>query len=84
LSIAIGDDLSGSEDVSEVTISDHYQYSSSSTTAPGGPLMTNFEFRAILSDNDLDSGIESIVLQYKNPVISGSLGDITLDVSYGV
>jgi hypothetical protein len=84
LSIIIGDDLSGTDDISEVTISDHYQYSASSTTSPGGPLMTNFEFRAVLNDNDADSGPETIVLQYKNPVISGSLGDITLDVSYGV
>lgn len=84
LSIAIGDDLSGSESVSDVTISDNYQYSSSSITSPGGPLMTNFEFRAILSDNDADSGPESVVLQYKNPILTGEIGDITLDVSYGV
>lgn len=84
LHIVIGDDLSGSESVSEVILTDQYQFSSSSLTSPGGPLMTNFEFRAILSDNDLDSGPESIVIQYKNPVLSGSVGDITFDVSYGV
>jgi hypothetical protein len=45
--------------------------------------MTNFEFNAELKDNDGDSGIETILLSYKNPS-SGTTGNISFDVAYGV
>ena len=84
LIIGIGDDLAGEENVSALSITDHYQFSPTFLTSEGGSLMTNFEFRATLADNDSDSGIETIVLSYRNPLASGSTGTISFDVSYGV
>jgi hypothetical protein len=46
--------------------------------------MTNFEFKTELRDNDSDSGIETVVIFYKNPISTGALGNISFDVSYGV
>ena len=46
--------------------------------------MTNFEFGAELKDNDSDSGIETIILLYKNPIAGGYNGSLSFDVSYGV
>jgi len=46
--------------------------------------MTNFEFDAELRDNDSDSGIDSLVIYYKNPLSTGAIGNISFDVSYGV
>ena len=46
--------------------------------------MTNFEFKAELRDNDTDSGVETVVLFYRNPIASGALGNFSFDVSYGV
>jgi hypothetical protein len=76
--------LTVDDDLSVVAITDHYQYSPSLTTDPGGALMTNFEFTAELRDNDSDSGIETVVLSYKNPLLSGATGSISFDVAYGV
>jgi hypothetical protein len=84
LTIVIGDDLAGSESVSEVAITDSYQYSPSTPTSPGGALMTNFEFFAELKDNDADSGIETILLSYQNPLSGGATGSISFSISYGV
>lgn len=90
LTITIGDDLAGTDgqggpgEISDLAITDSYQYSPSTTQAPGGTLMTNFEFRAELRDNDSDSGIETILLQYRNPVNTGEDGYITYSVAYGV
>ena len=68
-----------------VAITDHYQYSPSLTTDPGGALMTNFEFTAELRDNDAGvSGIDTVVLSYKNPLATGATGSISFDVAYGV
>jgi hypothetical protein len=78
INLAVGDDLS------KLAITDNYQYSDISASSPGGVLMTNFEFSASLRDNDSDSGVETIVLYYKNPIASGAAGDITFDVTYGV
>jgi len=72
------------EDLSVVAITDEYQYSPSLVTDPGGSLMTNFEFNAELKDNDADSGIETILVSYKNPLATGSTGDISYSISYGV
>ena len=84
LVISLGDDLGGTDNVTTLSITDHYQFSPTFLTSEGGSLMTNFEFRATLADNDSDSGIETIVLSYKNPLASGSTGTISFDVSYGV
>lgn len=84
LMISLGDDLAGLDDVSALSITDSYQFSPTFLTSDGGALMTNFEFRATLADNDSDSGIETIVLSYKNPLASGLPGTISFDISYGV
>jgi hypothetical protein len=84
LTMAIGDDLLGEQDISPVTLSDNYYYSSTTPTSPGGALMTNFEFYAELKDNDGDSGMETILLSYRNPLSSGAAGSISYSVSYGV
>jgi hypothetical protein len=82
LTITVGDNLS------QVSITDEYQYSPNTITpltgSDGGAMMTNFEFAAELRDNDLDSGIDTIVLSYKNPFISGDTGTISFDITYGV
>jgi hypothetical protein len=88
--ISIGEDIAGEDDVggpgsiSEVTITDNYQYSPRFITSEGGALMTNFEFAATLRGNAGDSGIETIVLSYKNPLATGATGSISFDVTYGV
>jgi hypothetical protein len=46
--------------------------------------MTNFEFFAELKDNDADSGIETILLSYRNPLSGGATGSISYSISYGV
>lgn len=84
LIISVGDDLAGTDNISALSITDNYQFSPTFLTSEGGSLMTNFEFRAQLADNDSDSGIETVVLYYKNPLASGSTGTISFDVSYGV
>lgn len=84
LIIGIGSDLSGIDNVSAVSLTDSYQFSPSFLTSEGGSLMTNFEFRAEIADNDNDSGIDTVVLYYKNPLSSGSTGSISFDISYGV
>lgn len=76
--------LTVDDDLSSVAITDQFQYSPSLTTDPGGALMTNFEFTAELRDNDADSGIETVVLSYKNPIATGATGSISFDVAYGV
>ena len=81
LTITVGDNLS------QVSITDEYQYSPNTITpnpgSDGGAIMTNFEFNAELKDNDSDSGIETILLSYKNPS-AGVTGNISFDVAYGV
>jgi hypothetical protein len=67
-----------------VSFTDDYSYSALFTTSPGGPTMTNFDFTAILKDNDSDSGIETVVLYYKNPLLTGSSGTISYSITYGV
>ena len=94
LSISVGQDIAGTElddllelntagEISDVSITDNFQYSPRFITSEGGSLMTNFEFAVELRDNDLDSGIETIVLSYKNP-LPGATGSISFDVAYGV
>jgi hypothetical protein len=77
----------------EVAISDSFQYSTPSTLAFGGTLMTNFEFAAELRDNEDITGdstlsIDTVVLSYKNPLLvsgqTGASGSISFNVTYGV
>ena len=84
LTITVGDDLAGVDDISNVSITDNYSYSPKYITSEGGALMTNFEFNATLKGNAGDSGIETIVLSYKNPSANGKTGSISFDVAYGV
>lgn len=87
--ITIGNDLAGTEEnntsgnISDLTITDNFQYSPRFVASEGGALMTNFEFAVELRDNDNDSGIETMVLKYKNP-LPGAMGSISFDVTYGV
>jgi len=77
LDITIGDSMS------KVSLSDEYKYSDNGMSSPGGIVMTNFEFKVELRDNDTDSGIETVVLFYENPIATGALGNISYDLSYG-
>jgi hypothetical protein len=45
--------------------------------------MTNFEFTAVLANNDAVTGNETVVLGYKNPT-SGATGLLSYDLAYGV
>lgn len=78
LTITIGDFLSN------ISITDDYQYSPPQLGTPEGARMTNFQFNAELRDNDSDSGIDTVVLFYKNPLLNGAIGSISFDVAYGV
>ena len=84
LQMAIGDDLAGIDDVTNISFTDNYTYSPNLVTALGGLTMTNFEFNATLKGNAGDSGIETVVLSYKNPLATGQTGSISFDVAYGV
>jgi hypothetical protein len=84
LQMAIGDDLAGVDDITNISFTDNYIYSPNLVTALGGPTMTNFEFTATLKGNDGDSGIETVVFSYKNPLATGQTGSISFDVAYGV
>ena len=46
--------------------------------------MTGFEFSAALRDNDTDSGTDTVVLSYKNPIATGATGSLSFDIQYGV
>jgi len=75
--------LSVSSDSTNVAITDEYQYSPSLVSDPGGTTMTNFEFTAVLANNDAVTGNETVVLGYKNPT-SGATGLLSYDLAYGV
>lgn len=68
----------------EISFADNYTYSTPFATTSGGVLMTSFQFSAELKDNDLDSGIETILLSYENPISTGAIGTISYSVTYGV
>jgi hypothetical protein len=73
------------EELSEVQITDEFQYSSASSESPGGSIMSNFEFDAVIEDNGIIPGSpDTIVLTYKNPLSTGAEGTISFDVAYGV
>lgn len=76
-----------------ISISDNYTYSSSSSTSDNGIRMTAFKFNAALRDNNGDALPDTVVLSYMNPIdhpiddstsIAGEPGDITFSVCYGV
>lgn len=62
----------------DLEISDDCQYSG------GGIVMTGFQFSAVLADNDLDSGNDTILLSYINPVLTGKSGSIEYNITSGV
>ncbi len=62
----------------DLEISDDCQYSG------GGIVMTGFQFSAALADNDLDSGNDTILLSYINPVLTGKAGSIEYNITSGV
>jgi hypothetical protein len=66
-----------------VSLADSYSYSSLFASTPSGLVSTGVEFSAVLADNDDDSGIETVVLSYKNPVTSGFPGEMSFDIEYG-
>jgi hypothetical protein len=85
LTLTVGDNLS------QIAITDEYQYSppviAGELGSDGGAIMTNFEFTAQLRDNDADSGIDTILLSYKNPLPGtgvSSQQSISFNVIYGV
>lgn len=77
LEFTIGDGLQ------KLSLTDNYQFSDATLSSEGGVIMSNFQFTAELRDNDTDSGIDTIVLSYKNPVATGKTGNISFDMSYG-
>jgi hypothetical protein len=76
--------LSISDDYSNVSITDHYQYSPSLVSDQGGVTMTKFDFGAELRDNNNDTIVDTVVLSYRNPLGNGLEGSISFDVTYGV
>jgi len=86
--------LTINDDLNKVSISDHYQYSDNTITSEGGKIMTGFEFAAELADNgaftrdnvmsDSTLTVDTVIILYKNPTLTGFQGDIIFDVSYGV
>lgn len=71
------------EEKTEVCISDEYKYSSSLSSSSGGSYMTDFEFNATLRSNDVEDGIDTVLITYRNPI--GSIpGSIKYQVAYGV
>jgi hypothetical protein len=76
--------ISINDDLTVANLQDDYTYSDLTPSSTGGSLMTNFEFDVELRDNNADSVIETLVLLYRNPLLSGATGDISFNVSYGV
>jgi hypothetical protein len=72
------------ESVGEFSFTDNYSYSTLYSTTPEGILMTNFVFNVELKDNDGDSGVETLLLSYRNPQSSGQTGTLSYSISYGV
>jgi hypothetical protein len=72
------------ETLGEISYADNYTYSTPFATTPQGVRMTTFEFSAELKDNDSDSGIETVLLSYKNPLASGATGTLSYTITYGV
>lgn len=84
LTITISDDLGDINDIPNVAFSDNYSYSAAGVESEGGAMLTNFEFNVSLGNYDADSGVETIVLKYKNPITGGANGSIAYSITYGV
>ena len=89
LTIVIGDDLSPAGHGSDVSIIDNFVYSPNTLTSPGGSTMSNFEFSVSKSSNTvLDDStaavVDTVMLNYKNPLATGIAGTMSYDVAYGV
>jgi hypothetical protein len=76
LTIAVG----AANNTANTGLYDEYIYSSTSPSAPGGALMTNFEFGVTVETLNL---IPTIALRYRNPIDTGSLGTISYSITYG-
>jgi hypothetical protein len=72
------------EDQGSISFTDNYAYSTPFVSEPGGLLMTNFQFNVELKDNNGDSGLETILLSYQNPLATGATGNLSYTISYGV
>lgn len=67
----------------DVEISDEYNYSG------GGIIMTGFEFTAELIststfDDSSEAAVDTVILKYVNPVLTGKSGTIEYNITYGV
>jgi hypothetical protein len=78
LTITIDDD----KNIANTT--DEYNYSDLTPTSSGGTIMTNFVFSTELRDNNSDGIIETVVVFYKNPILTGAAGEVSFNVTYGV
>lgn len=76
LTIAVG----AANTTANVGLYDEYTYSPTSPSAPGGALTTNFEFG--ITVETLNS-IPTLALRYRNPIDTGSLGNISYSITYG-
>lgn len=76
LTITVG----AANNTANVGVYDEYTYSSISPTAPGGALTTNFEFGVTA---ETIGAIPTLVLRYRNPIATGSLGSVTYSITYG-
>ncbi len=89
ITLSLGSDLVG-DNVSDISITDNYQYSPNFITSSGGITMTNLEFSAevksnsILDDSTAGPNSDTILLTYRNPISTGSTGTISFQISYGV
>jgi hypothetical protein len=72
------------DDQGSISFTDNYAYSTPFITDSGGILMTNFQFNVELRDNNGDSGLETILLSYTNPLSTGATGTISYSITYGV
>jgi len=70
--------------LNEISFADNYSYSTPLATSSQGIRMTNFEFYAELKNNDATVGNETVLLSYRNPLATGTVGSISYSISYGV
>lgn len=61
-----------------ISLTDEFHYTSGATA------MTGFEFGTNVFDNNLDSGVDTIQLWYRNPIANQATGTISYFVTYGV
>lgn len=87
LTLVVRDGIENTSD--HVALADNFTYSSSAITDPGGDMITTFEFKAELKDNDNNTGdstqsVDTILLSYKNPNSFLGTGTISYNIRYGV